>query len=72
MNIVTIMNYPDRYNENKMCCLFIDSIFKHNPNCNLFILHVKQNKISGDIKKFINRNHNTTCRGHPHQSASSS
>lgn len=55
MNIVTIMNYPDRYNENKMCCLFIDSILKHNPNCNLIIMHEKERKLSADIKKFINK-----------------
>lgn len=55
MNIVTIMNYPDEKQYNKMCRLFLYSVLKHNPDCNMFILHDKNQKLSQNILNFINK-----------------
>lgn len=56
MNVVTIMNYPDVDNYNKMCIIFVDLLKKYNPECNLFIIH--KNDLPGPvlthIKKYVN------------------
>lgn len=68
MNIVTIMNYEDDARYNRMCKIFIFQLIKHNPTCNLFIMHQKTipTEVSDVIKQFDNiktlkLSHDTEC-----------
>ena len=56
MNVVTIMNYPDVDNYNKMCKIFIDRVKLYNPECNLFIIHKNDlpSAVSACIKTHTN------------------
>jgi hypothetical protein len=62
MNIVTIMNYPDSEQYNKMCCLFIESIFKNNTKCNIFVLYDGTIGISKNIVNFVERKYETLVK----------
>jgi hypothetical protein len=52
MIVVTIMNYPDNPEYNKMCCIFIKMLFRYN-DCSLIILC--ENGVSETIKQYASK-----------------
>ena len=55
MNIVTIMNYSDTSEYNKMCCVFVDQLFKHNTNFKLFVIH--KNTLPEQVQRKLSEYH---------------
>ena len=56
MNIVTIMNYPDNPNNNRMCKICLQQLVKYNPGANIFVLYEEKlsDEVTGFAKQFSN------------------